>query len=175
MLVVLVPSAARLASPRRSLRAAAAATTPPRPQPTPPPTLQLMSSRTPPCPPSVQQDGRTATPSPTPAMASSSLARHRPANAQAALLMARELLRYRPANEGYDAWLGRITELVNAAGEAPAPSHSLRPPPSRAGDVAHGTPLPPPLCGDSAEPRHDARPRNPPRGAPVSARDKASC
>ena len=37
---------------------------------------------------------------------------------QAALLMARELLRYRPANQGYYAWLGRITELVNAAGEA---------------------------------------------------------
>jgi hypothetical protein len=27
--------------------------------------------------------------------------------------MARELLHYRPANEGYDAWLGHITELID--------------------------------------------------------------
>ena len=82
--------------------------------------------------PSVRADGHTAT--------ASSLANRGPPNPQAALLMARELLRYRPDDAGYDAWLGRITELVNVAGDAPAPSHSLRPPPSRAGDPAYGAP-----------------------------------
>ena len=44
-------------------------------------------------------------------MVSSSHACRGLVNAQAALLMAREMLRYRLADEGYDAWLGRITEL----------------------------------------------------------------
>lgn len=35
--------------------------------------------------------------------------------------MVQELLCYHPANEGYDAWLGRITELLNAAGKARHP------------------------------------------------------
>ncbi|KAE8782035.1 hypothetical protein D1007_44628 [Hordeum vulgare] len=51
-------------------------------------------------------------------------------NAQAVLLKSRELLRYRPKDAGYCAWLTRITQLVNAAGESLAPSLSLRPPPS---------------------------------------------
>ena len=69
---------------------------------------------------SVRQDDRTATPSPSPAAASSSLVRRGPVYQQPALLMARELLRYRPADDLYDEWLHRITELVNTAGEAPA-------------------------------------------------------
>lgn len=58
------------------------------------------------------------------------------------LLMARKLLHYRPTNKGYDAWLGCITELIKAMGEAQAPSHS---------------PPPLPLRGDNAEPWQDAR------------------
>nr|XP_020194926.1 uncharacterized protein LOC109780756 [Aegilops tauschii subsp. strangulata] len=126
-------------------------------------------------PPSVRWDDRTATPSLTPVTTSSSHARRKPANAQAALLMARELLRYDPIEEGYDAWLGRITELVNAAGEALAPSRSLRPPPSWASDMAHGAPPPPPLRSVEPEPRHNAPPRDPPRSAPAPTRDEASC
>src|SRR5664279_1744907 len=52
--------------------------------------------------------------------------------------MAQELLRYRPAEAGHDGWLARITELVNAAGVALAPSRSMAPPPS------HGAQAPPP-------------------------------
>ena len=59
--------------------------------------------------PSVRRDGRTATPSLTPEAASSSHARRGPANAQAALLMARELLRYFPTDDLYEDWLDRIT------------------------------------------------------------------
>jgi hypothetical protein len=55
--------------------------------------------------------------------------------------MARDLLRYHPANDLYDDWFTRIAELVNTAGEAPAPSRSLHPPLSQAGDVAHSAPL----------------------------------
>ena len=43
------------------------------------------------------------------------------------LLMAHELLRYHPVDNLYEDWLDRITELVSAAGEAPAPSRSLPP------------------------------------------------
>src|SRR5215216_1629186 len=92
----------------------------------------------------MRRDGRTATPSLTPAAASSSHARREPANAQATLLMARELLRYRSADELYEDWLDRIAELVSAAGEAPVLSRSLPPPQHQAGDVAHGAPPPPP-------------------------------
>jgi hypothetical protein len=70
--------------------------------------------------------------------------------------MARELLRYRPANDLYNDWLGRIMELVNTAGEAPALSRSPRPPLSLAGDVAHAVPPPSPLHGVDPEPRRDA-------------------
>src|SRR5664279_4846120 len=48
---------------------------------------------------------------------------------QAALLLAQELLRDRPTEAGHDGWLARITELVNAAGAASAPSRSMAPPP----------------------------------------------
>ena len=89
--------------------------------------------------------------------------------------MACELLRYRPADEGYDAWFSHITELVIATGEALAPSHSLRPPPSRAGDMAHGEAPPPPVCGDNTEPRCDARTRDPQHVVPAPARDEANC
>ena len=91
-------------------------------------------------------------PSPTPAMVSSSQARCGPANTQGMLLMARELLRYRVANDLYNDWLARIAELVTAPGEAPASSHSLRPLPSLAGDMAHDAP-PPPLHGMDPKPR----------------------
>ena len=51
--------------------------------------------------PLVRRDGRTATPSLTPA-GSSSHAHRAPVGAQAALCMARELLRYRPVNDLYE-------------------------------------------------------------------------
>ncbi|KAE8774148.1 hypothetical protein D1007_53575 [Hordeum vulgare] len=70
--------------------------------------------------PSMQREGRTS-------KASSSHARLERVNAQATLLMARELLRYHPANVAYDAWLGCITEFITAAGVAQAPSRLLCP------------------------------------------------
>ena len=78
--------------------------------------------------PSVRREGRTATPSLTPA-GSSSHARRAPMDAHAALLPAREFLHYRPVDDFYDEWLARITELVSAAGGSPAPSLSLPRPP----------------------------------------------
>src|SRR3954462_5844692 len=61
--------------------------------------------------PSVRQDGRTATPSLTPA-GSSSHARRAPMDAHAALLMANELLRYRLVDDLYEDWLDRVAELA---------------------------------------------------------------
>ena len=46
-------------------------------------------------------------------------------DARAALLMAHELLRYRPVDDLYEDWLDRIAELVCPAGGFPTPS-SLR-------------------------------------------------
>ena len=89
---------------------------------------------------SVRREGRTATPSPSPAVASSSLVRRGPVYQQPALLMARELLRYHPADDLYDEWLHRITEHVNAAGEAPSPTHSSCPPSPKAGNEDHDAP-----------------------------------
>ena len=43
-------------------------------------------------------------------------------DARAALLMAHELLRYRPVDDLYDDWLDRIPELISTAGGSPAPS-----------------------------------------------------
>ena len=74
--------------------------------------------------PSVRRDGRTATPSLTPA-GSSSHARRAPVDAQAALCMARELLCYRPIDDLYEDWLDRIAELVSVTGGSPMPSLSL--------------------------------------------------
>ena len=123
--------------------------------------------------PSLQRDGRTTTPSLTPAAASSSHAHRRPANAQAALLMARELLRYRPTDYLYEDWLDRIAELVSAAGEAHVQSRSLPLPPPETGDIAHGVP-PPPLWRDVVlEPRREAPQRDLPRKVPT--RDEESC
>ncbi|KAE8766621.1 hypothetical protein D1007_62122 [Hordeum vulgare] len=90
--------------------------------------------------PSVQREGRTA-------MASSSNARLEQVNTQVVLLMERELLRYRPMDVGYDAWLACITQLITATEEAHTPSHSFRPPPSHDGDEAQGAPSPSPACG----------------------------
>ena len=71
--------------------------------------------------------------------AASSLGRPAPSPATA-LLMAQELLRYRPTPEAQEAWLHRLSELVGAARvAAPAPSRSLVPS-GRVGDVAHGAP-----------------------------------
>ena len=54
----------------------------------------------------------------------SSLGRPAPSPATA-LLMAQELLQYRPTAEAHDAWLNRLTELVGAARVAvPVPSRS---------------------------------------------------
>ncbi|KAE8783854.1 hypothetical protein D1007_42602 [Hordeum vulgare] len=70
--------------------------------------------------PSVQREGRTAT-------ATSSHAYLERVNAQVVLLMTCELLRYRPMDAGYNAWLAHFTELVTVVGEAEEPSRSLRP------------------------------------------------
>ena len=43
----------------------------------------------------------------------------------AALLMARELLCYRPVDDFYEEWLERIIELISAAGDSTAPARSL--------------------------------------------------
>ena len=91
----------------------------------------------------MQREGRTATPSLTLA-GSSSHARRAPADAHAALLLARELLHYRPVDDLYDEWLARITELVSAAGGSPAPSLSLHRALPCAGNEAPGAPQPPP-------------------------------
>src|SRR5664279_1458545 len=100
---------------------------------------------------------------------------------QAALLMPQELLWYRPAEAGHDGWLARITELVNAAGAAPAPSRSMAPPPSRGAQApppshcaqaAHGAPAPPPPpLGDGAGHRHGTRV---PEGAPLPSHGASS-
>ncbi|KAE8787859.1 hypothetical protein D1007_38182 [Hordeum vulgare] len=105
--------------------------------------------------PSMQREGCTA-------IASSSHARLERVNAQAMLLMACKLLRYRPADAGYDTWLGRIIELVTATREDLTPSRSVHTPPSRDGEVAQGAPPPHPAHIDQAEPRRDARPGNHP-------------
>lgn len=96
--------------------------------------------------PSVQREGRTA-------MASSSHARLERVNAENALLMVPELLRFHPPNAGYDTWFARITQLVTTAGEAQTPSGSLRHPPSRDEKEAQGASLPALVSGDQAKPR----------------------
>src|SRR3954464_10033358 len=87
--------------------------------------------------PSVRQDGRTATPSLTPA-GSSSRTLLAPLEVRAALIAANELLCYRPVDDVYKEWLDRVAELVRAAGGSPAPSVPLRRTPSRAGNEAPG-------------------------------------
>lgn len=122
--------------------------------------------------PSVRWDGRTATPSLTP-VGSSSHARHPPMDARAALLMAQELLPYRPVDDLYKDWLDCIADLVCVAGGSPTPSLSPPRSPPATGDVAHGAP-PPPLPQDgalaprSAAPRHDSP-------CPAPAREERSC
>ena len=84
------------------------------------------------------------------------------------LLMAQELLQYRPTPEAQDAWLNRLTELVDAARvAAPAPSRSLVPS-TRVGDVAHAAPPPP-----SHQPA-PAPPQPAPAGAPPRENRAAS-
>lgn len=122
--------------------------------------------------PSVRRDGHTATPSLTQA-GSSFHARRACTDAQAALLMARELLRYRPVDDLYEDWLDRIAELVSTAGGSPAPSLSLPHPPPAAGDMAHGAPLPPPQQDGALALRRVAQgaPQPPPRqGGGIAAR-----
>src|SRR3954464_1470306 len=94
--------------------------------------------------PSVRQNGRTATPSLTPA-GSSSRALRAPLEARAALITANELLRYRPVDDVYEEWLDRVAELVRAAGGSPAPSAPPRRTPPRVGNEAPGAFQPPPL------------------------------
>src|SRR3954465_406233 len=60
--------------------------------------------------PSVRQDGRTPTPSLTPAGSSSRTLRA-PMEAWAALIAANELLRYRPVDDAYEEWVDRVAEL----------------------------------------------------------------
>src|SRR4051812_35466651 len=94
--------------------------------------------------PSMRRDGRTATPSLTPA-GSSSHALRAPLEARAALIAANELLRYRPVDDVYEEWLDRVAELVRVAGGSPAPSAPLRRTPPCAGNEAPGAYQPPPL------------------------------
>ena len=107
--------------------------------------------------PSVRQDGRTATPSLTPA-GSSSRAFCAPMEARAALIAANELLRYRPVDDLYEDCLDRIAELVSTAGGSLAPSLSLPRPPPATGDVAHAA-APPPQPNDGALAPRCAAPR----------------
>ena len=80
----------------------------------------------------MRRDGRTATPSLTPA-SSSSRAPRTAMEARAALIAADKLLRYRPIDNVYEEWLGRVAELVRATGGTPTLSFSLhRAPPWRA-------------------------------------------
>src|SRR3954467_7029252 len=96
----------------------------------------------------MRQDGRTATPSLTPAGSSSRTLRA-PLEARAALIAANELLRYRPVDNVYEEWLDRVAELVRAAGGSPAPSAPLRRTPPRVGSEAPGAYRPPPLQEDA--------------------------
>ena len=65
--------------------------------------------------PSVRCDVRTATPLLS-LVGSSSHARRGPADAQGALLMVHELLRYCPVDDLNEDWLDRIAELVSLLG-----------------------------------------------------------
>src|SRR4051812_34954102 len=89
--------------------------------------------------PSVRQDGRTATPSLTPA-GSSSRALRAPMEARAALIAANELLCNRLVDDVYEEWLDRVAKLVRAAGGSPTPSFPLHRTPPRAGDEPPGAP-----------------------------------
>src|SRR3954468_1678814 len=116
--------------------------------------------------PSVRQDGRTATPSLTPA-GSSSRALRAPLEARAPLIAANKLLRYRPIDDVYEEWLDRVAELIRAAGGSPAPYAPLRRTPPRAGNEAPGAYQPRPLQEDAVAPRRVAPRRNPLRQAPA--------
>src|SRR3954467_3725690 len=120
----------------------------------------------------MRQDGRTATPSLTPAGSSSRTLRA-PLEARAALIAANELLRYRPVDDVYEEWLHRVAELVRAAGGSPPPSVPRRRPPPRAGNEAPGAYQPPPLQEGAIAPRRAAPGRNPLRQAP--AQQERSC
>src|SRR4051812_36391914 len=122
--------------------------------------------------PSVRRDGRTATPSLTPA-GSSSHALRAPLEARAPLIAANELLCYRPIDDVYEEWLDRVVELVRAAGGSPAPSALLRRTPPRVGNEAPGAFQLPPLQEDAMAPRRAAPGRNPLRQAP--AQQERSC
>ena len=122
--------------------------------------------------PSVRREGRTATPPLTPA-GSSSHARRAPADAHAVLLLARELLHYRPVDDFYDEWLARITELISAAGGSPVPSLSLHRVQPCASDEAPGAPQPPPPQEGALAQRCMAPGRNTLRPAP--AQQEKSC
>src|SRR3954464_9361053 len=110
--------------------------------------------------PSVRRDGRTATPSLTPA-GSSSHALRVPLEARATHIAANELLCYRPIDDVYEEWLDRVAELVRAAGGSPAPSAPLHRTPPRVGNEAPGAFQPPPLQEDAMAPRRAAPGRNP--------------
>src|SRR4051812_47939413 len=120
----------------------------------------------------MRQDGRTATPSLTPA-GSSSRASRAPLEARAALIAANELLRYRPVDDVYEEWLDRIAELIRTAGGSPAPSVPMRRTPPPAGNEAPGAYQLPPLQEDAMAPRRAAPGRNPLRQAP--AQQERSC
>ena len=95
--------------------------------------------------------------------AASSLGRPAPSPATA-LLMAQELLQYRPTPAAQEAWLNRVAELIGAArAAAPAPSCSLVPS-ALVGDVAHGAPPAPPH-----QPAPAPAPPVPPQPAPAGA------
>ena len=91
-----------------------------------------------------------------PSQPESSQARPAPTPATA-LLMAEELLRYRPTADAQDNGQGGLQHLIGiaaAARAAPAPSRSLANHASaRAGTTAHGAPPPPPPPPPPQQPR----------------------
>ncbi|KAE8777805.1 hypothetical protein D1007_49391 [Hordeum vulgare] len=89
-------------------------------------------------------DDRTATPSLTRPSESASCALPEVPHGRGALVMATQLLRYRPAPDRHDEWLQRIEELIAAAGDLAALSCSLQPKPSLANNEEKDAPPPPP-------------------------------
>ena len=82
--------------------------------------------------------------------------------AQATLLAANELLRYRPVDDLYEEWLDHVAELVRAAGGSLAPSLSLPHPQPATGDEARGAPPPPQPKDGALAPRRAAPRCDPP-------------
>ncbi|KAE8808769.1 hypothetical protein D1007_14862 [Hordeum vulgare] len=101
-------------------------------------------------PPTEHVDGHTATPS-----GSASRARPEMPHGRRALVMATELLRYRPAPDRREDWLHCIKELIVSAGDSAALSCSLRPQLSLTYNEGQDAPPPPPRCVVDPEPERE--------------------